>query len=398
LSTEPDESGTSAAARQLKILRDKILALKVIWVQLDNEDDAYVIFETLNSRGKDLEPIDLLKNLLLSAVTKENGDLDTAKLRWNSMREKLEVGLASPNKYLLHWWLARGVYTAERRLYRTIKSSFDRTEASAQEMLADLEEKSSTYVGIVAPSRANWKHHEKLARSSLEALNIFNVSQPRPFLLALLTAYNAGLVKYKRVRTALRSIESYHFITNAVVGVSSTGGVSKMYASHAVSLTKSANGEAANAAISALLAKLNDSERKPSRDQFIAAFVQNLRFSEDETKDKRLVQYVLRELHEFLVVGVPTDHSKCNIEHLHPHSSGDPWSASIGNLLWVDEELNQLLGTLPFAGKQKLLASRAGVLDVADIITAEEWGSKEVEERARRLAKIGYDKVWLVSG
>ncbi|GKS87509.1 DUF262 domain-containing protein [Acidovorax sp. SUPP1855] len=62
--------GISEATRRLRAknrldeLRDTVLALKLIYVELDNEDDAYQVFETLNTRGKDLATTDLLKNHL----------------------------------------------------------------------------------------------------------------------------------------------------------------------------------------------------------------------------------------------------------------------------------------------------------------------------------------------
>ncbi|MEX2553047.1 MAG: DUF262 domain-containing protein [Actinomycetota bacterium] len=49
-------------SKWLQELRDRVLSLRVVWIEHANEDDAYVIFETLNSRGKDLEVVDLLKN------------------------------------------------------------------------------------------------------------------------------------------------------------------------------------------------------------------------------------------------------------------------------------------------------------------------------------------------
>ena len=49
-------------------MRDKLLGLRLIWIEHGNEDDAYVVFETLNSRGKNLEVVDLLKNHLLSIL------------------------------------------------------------------------------------------------------------------------------------------------------------------------------------------------------------------------------------------------------------------------------------------------------------------------------------------
>ena len=49
----------SEASDALRRIRDRMLSLRDDLVQLDNEDDAYIIFETLNSRGKDLEVVDL---------------------------------------------------------------------------------------------------------------------------------------------------------------------------------------------------------------------------------------------------------------------------------------------------------------------------------------------------
>jgi uncharacterized protein with ParB-like and HNH nuclease domain len=50
-STKSADNKKKAIEKRLKNIRDAILDLKLIFVQLDNEDDAYLIFETLNTRG-----------------------------------------------------------------------------------------------------------------------------------------------------------------------------------------------------------------------------------------------------------------------------------------------------------------------------------------------------------
>ena len=52
----------------LKIFRDQILHCKVIYVTVKSFDDAYAIFEVLNAKGKDLTPIDIIKNSLFSIL------------------------------------------------------------------------------------------------------------------------------------------------------------------------------------------------------------------------------------------------------------------------------------------------------------------------------------------
>ena len=72
------------------MFRDKLLGLKVIFVELDNEDDAYLIFETLNTRGKDLSPSDLVKNLLTRYIKPKNPDIDSVKIIWSRIVENIE--------------------------------------------------------------------------------------------------------------------------------------------------------------------------------------------------------------------------------------------------------------------------------------------------------------------
>src|SRR5699024_9084703 len=70
---------------ELKALRDKFLSLKLVFIQLDNEDDAYLIFETLNARGRDLRTSDLVKNLLLKTIKSANTTYDSPKQAWNKL-------------------------------------------------------------------------------------------------------------------------------------------------------------------------------------------------------------------------------------------------------------------------------------------------------------------------
>jgi uncharacterized protein with ParB-like and HNH nuclease domain len=61
----PDEKRDEALEKKLKDVRDKILDLLLIFIEVGDRDEATTIFVTLNSRGKDLEPADLVKAHLL---------------------------------------------------------------------------------------------------------------------------------------------------------------------------------------------------------------------------------------------------------------------------------------------------------------------------------------------
>ena len=71
--TIPQDKKIEAKINKLTEIRNSVLNLNVIFVTLDNEDDAYVIFETLNTRGKDLALTDLVKNHFSKTALKHTG-------------------------------------------------------------------------------------------------------------------------------------------------------------------------------------------------------------------------------------------------------------------------------------------------------------------------------------
>ncbi|GAJ14372.1 unnamed protein product, partial [marine sediment metagenome] len=102
------ESKKEQIKKKLISIRDKMLGLKLISVELDDEDDAYIIFETLNTRGKDLNVSDLVKNHL-TKMLKSKGEVDSTKLKWEKILATIQ-GSASDidtDGFLHHYWLSK---------------------------------------------------------------------------------------------------------------------------------------------------------------------------------------------------------------------------------------------------------------------------------------------------
>jgi len=119
-----NDSSLSAAERhkeiadKLESIRDQVLSLQVIFVELENEDDAYLVFETLNTRGKDLRVSDLVKNLVLRRKRPTNEGVDVAKDKWNTILKTLQESEAGirVDAFLHHSWLSRHEFTAQKKL------------------------------------------------------------------------------------------------------------------------------------------------------------------------------------------------------------------------------------------------------------------------------------------
>ena len=108
-----------------------MLALKLIFTALDNDDDAYIIFETLNTRGKDLTLSDLVKSHLPRLMKPSNKGVDLAKDKWSEINETFEESQAdlSVSTFIHHYWLSRYDYTTEKKLYKALRKQIKKDNA-----------------------------------------------------------------------------------------------------------------------------------------------------------------------------------------------------------------------------------------------------------------------------
>ena len=132
-STIKNDDKPAKIGERLAKIRDRILELKLIYVKVDDVDDAYTIFETLNTRGKDLTTVDLVKNHFTRLIKQENVDVDLARDLWNKVLEIIqgsEAGLDA-DTFLLHYWLSRHDYTNQQRLFKKFRKEVKRANAEA---------------------------------------------------------------------------------------------------------------------------------------------------------------------------------------------------------------------------------------------------------------------------
>ena len=154
-------------------IRDKILGLKLILVKLSEEDDAYVIFETLNTRGKELSVSDLLRNFFTRHLRAANPQADTAKIQWQNVLRIINESSAelSVDTYLHHQWLSKRNYVTLKELFKSIKAVIQ--GADIQAYLDELECDAGTYRQIHETTYVTWQPTEKKIENSLEAMLLF---------------------------------------------------------------------------------------------------------------------------------------------------------------------------------------------------------------------------------
>lgn len=158
-STISDEDKNNLKNAKLIEIRNSVLNLNVIFVTLDNEDDAYLIFETLNTRGKDLALTDLVKNHFAKHI-KARGDVDHTKLKWQQILETIHnssVDISSDN-FIYHYWASRYESVTLKKLFPKIKKNIKRT--NAKEYIDSLVSDAKIYRSIYETSYG-WNKSER---------------------------------------------------------------------------------------------------------------------------------------------------------------------------------------------------------------------------------------------
>ncbi len=385
-----------AVESELTEIRNKITRLKLIVTSLTNDDDAYVIFETLNTRGKDLTLSDLVKGHLSRLVTPNNQGVNLAKTKWEKIASTFDESQAdlSISTFIHHLWLSQYDYVTEKKLYKILRKTI--VKANAKAFLDDLVTESSLYRQLFEPSYRKWKKEEYEVRDSIAALNLFRIRQQVPMTLCLLRLYDEGSIKLSQLRATMKAIEDFHFAFTAVTSQRSSGGISFMYASAAKNLYLAKSPQKRADKLSDFREKL--SSKLPGYGEFLVDFV-DLKYSSIFTKQKPLVRYILHRMYEHYSQGLYIDIDKMTIEHIFPEkpkSGGrlkEETIASIGNLILVSPELNKRLANKSFEEKRSIL-SETGVWVDPVLLKAKEWGSKQIEERGDLMAEQAYEEVW----
>lgn len=397
-----DDDPTITEGRKLGVkrnkliqIRDKVLRLQLVNVILTNDDDAYLIFETMNTRGIDLTLSDLVKNHLTRHLPPKNRNLDPAKDKWNkilALFHRLDPPI-DMSRFIHHAWLSRSRYTTEKKLFKEIKKAVPK--GSAAHYLNELASDAQLYSQLQSPESFPWERPERRLAGSIVILNEFHVVQPVPMMLAMLREYRKGGLTQKQATQAFQKLEDFHAQFTAITSQRTGGGTALMYALSARDLSDASSKNEKGEVLKSFVEKLRS--RVPQYEEFEAAFAEVI-FTSNQTRQRSLVRYLLRRIDQHFRTGTPPDYRQFSIEHLWPQKpqSGKKLPESVvgmmGNLIFVPEVLNGKLGTKSFEDKMKLIRKTDLPLDDS-LRGAATWDKGAIEARTKLLAQLCHDDI-----
>lgn len=417
---ELTDLSTEGQIEQLKYIRGNLLKARVIQVELTSEEDGFLIFETLNTRGTDLRISDLVKNLLIRRSATNAPDRKAIADRWDRLVDKVQDGRVSADvvdRFIWQSWNSRRTAVKEPELFKAISTRLGSESHNHISYLEELEMDTRTYECLeyedvqVQPKVRGVRDAFSVPDfvDSVRALAIFNVSVANSTVLAIARKYQeTQLVKETQLVEVMRLVENFHFQFTALTNSGSTGGTRSRYNRFAVRLEAATTKAQVSEAIADLRTRLRAS--LPARERAAAAFQKlfyapslQLNQAQKIRARKIFIAYVLMAFAKVeKLVPAGQNLASWSIEHIKPQAMGtnDTQDAvyAIGNLTLLTSELNNSLGDSSVLNKIELLQKANVYLDSE----LRSWAKAEVQipsdeqisKRSAQLAADALDRVW----
>lgn len=143
--------------RILKSLRDSLSqGMTLIGIVVQNEEDAYTIFETLNDRGLRLSVPDLVLNLLVRRAPDDTSS-QLVRHHWNAMLK--QMGRRDVSRFLRHMWVSRYGDLKSEGLFSGIKRHIDDSKLHSVDFAEQCADECDSYVALLDVCRKSSHRH-----------------------------------------------------------------------------------------------------------------------------------------------------------------------------------------------------------------------------------------------
>lgn len=354
---------------------------EIMYLETNDAGEAYVIFETLNARGKDLEIADLLKNYVFSQAGE---NIKKVQGNWKAIVDKLS-GL-DLTKYIRYYWNARYTLIREKDLYREMSATI-RTPKKSADLVNDLKHYAGYYHDAIDPENCD-EYEDECIIHYLSSLKILKATSYIPILFSMEmkdSSFNDNDKAH-----VLQAIVVYIF-RNATIAGRTTNTTEKFFSGIANDIYEE-NLKTAEEIATAIKAEMISDE------EFYNSFCTF------KPKTKQYVRYILLTIHEYHDKNreINRNFNNVNIEHIMPNTLSKAWKIDknihekylwrLGNLALLDENLNKKISNQSFEEKKKRYKDSI-IYPNQELTTYTKWTSLEIEDRQKKLAKLALE-IW----
>ena len=153
--------------------------LYFICITVEDELDAYTLFETINARGLQLTITDLLKNYLFSLVRVPT-DIELLQLQWESLLNSTEYE-RFPH-FLRYHLLCNHEHVSRQRLFKIVRNQ-TLSNGDVFALMTELDQKADLFAAMFDPNHDHWNELPD-AKPYIRELSLFQVDQMMPLIFA----------------------------------------------------------------------------------------------------------------------------------------------------------------------------------------------------------------------
>jgi hypothetical protein len=373
-----------AQVETLKWLKEALTkGMSLVAIAVEDESDAYDIFEALNDRGLRLSVPDLVINLLLKRCSNAN-QRATVRQTWNSMIQ--QMGRRDVARFLRHLWLSRYGDLKAKGLYAEIKDHLDGKKIDSIQFAQACLEASEDYLTLVEIDKSLPKDSLRNVEGMVRYLGSLN---SLPLLLSAYQCLNDDdFAKLVKSATAL-------YVRHTLIGNQNPLELESAFYDAARELRAQAESKVSSAkalaAAKARLQKLNPT------DSLVQQKFEELFLTKSEAA-WFMAQLANAQQSKTKEIGM----DKANVEHIFPQNAGNGWPNRtslepfiwhVGNLTILGKRINTKAQNKSFSDKCKNHYSVSEIKMTSDLLNEKSWSATKIRERAKRLAKTAI-QVW----
>jgi len=177
--------------------------LILVNIDVDKNENPYLIFESLNAKGTPLTQADLIRNYIFMKINNEDKQKELYQSYWRPMETLLKDKLEN---FFWRYSLKEGTFVKINRTYANLKMELEtNTEKSAESELKKLHEYSKYYRRLVVPNEET----DVGIRAKLIRLNRWEIRTAYPFLLNIYKDYSEEKITKDQFCEILDIIESF---------------------------------------------------------------------------------------------------------------------------------------------------------------------------------------------
>ena len=377
----------------LNTLKNTLLSrFSVVDIILENNDDPYLIFESLNAKGTPLTQADLIRNYLFMKIDQDNQKNIYDKI-WYPMQENLGENI---EEFFRHYMAMDGNMPNFNKIYATFKENIDK-KAKKGEDIINIIQNLSTFAEYYSTFINPKKESNDVIKEYLNKIKDLEMTTSYPLLLRLYDDYKNGRLSGDDLAKCLKSIET--FIVRRALCKYPTNSLNKYFPAIYNPLDESN-------LVQSLIEKLKSgtgSLEMPPDNKFKQCIMGQ------PLLHTKIIRYILKEIEKY-DNKEPPDFENLQIEHIMPQTLDDDWKNELGNN-WQSTHNTYLntLGNLTLTGYNQEYSNKSfiekrdmknGFKDSRlkinkDLVLINKWTEKEIEDRARKLSDIAL-KIWSI--